>query len=198
MQKPNDIVLNLGVLGHSVSHYISSHLKSSLSRLNLGRIPEVFSYRRLEKNAAAPLSAEEDVTTLQTSFSIKESLQRWRRRSWSIFDIQYVALASITITCLWMIEPAAPILKTAAFLGYMLLLLMPATSQFFLPSWPIWAYLLFFFSSRYVPLVKTFRFLQFVLLHPSKHVANIQDHSITNSTQQPPASSPTTSDRSSP
>ncbi|KAK7755434.1 Phosphatidylinositol:ceramide phosphoinositol transferase (IPC synthase) [Diatrype stigma] len=130
MQKLNYTLLNLAVLGLSVSNFVSSHLTSHLSRLNLGRIPEVFSYRRLEKSPEAPLSAEEDVTTLKTSFSIEESLRRLRRRKWSIFDIQYVALASLTVVCLWMIEPAAPILKTAAFLGYMLLLFMPVTSHF--------------------------------------------------------------------
>ncbi|RYP47556.1 hypothetical protein DL768_006401 [Monosporascus sp. mg162] len=102
-----------------------------------------------QKPVALPL--ENDVTALQTSFSIRESLRRIRRRKWSVLDIQYVSLACLTIFSLWIIEPAAPFIKTAAFLGYMLLLLMPATNQFFLPSWPIWTYLLFFFSSRFVP-----------------------------------------------
>ncbi|RYP75594.1 hypothetical protein DL771_002294 [Monosporascus sp. 5C6A] len=102
-----------------------------------------------EKPVALPL--ENDVTTLQTWFSIRESLRRLTRRKLSAFDIQYVSLACLTTFSLWIIEPAAPFIKTAAFLGYMLLLLMPATNQFFLPSWPIWVYLLLFFSSRFVP-----------------------------------------------
>lgn len=117
------------------------------SKLNFQQL-KISSPGRKFRHDLKPLPLEEDVTALQTSFSVRVSLQRLRVREWSVFDLQYLALASLTIGSLWIIEPAAPFLKTAAFLAYMLLLLMPATSQFFLPSWPIWAYLLLFFASR--------------------------------------------------
>lgn len=98
----------------------------------------------------SPLVTEDDVTAIQTSFSVTDGLRQLRTRKWSLSDLQYVFLAAMTIGSLWIIEPAAPFLKTLAFLGFVLLLSTPATNQFFLPSWPIWAYLLFFFSSRYV------------------------------------------------
>lgn len=152
MQKPSNHLLDFVALRLSVATFLSSNLPSwNLSRLNLVRKSEALPDGKPKKKLSL-LSLEKDVTTLNTSFSIEDSIRRLRRRKWSVFDIQYLVLASITISCLWIIEPAAPILKTAAFLGYMLLLLMPATNQFFLPSWPIWVYLLFFFSSRYVPL----------------------------------------------
>ena len=106
----------------------------------------------------SPLLTEEDVTALQTSFSVTDGLQQLRRRKWSLSDVQYILLAALTIGSLWIVEPAAPFIKTAAFLGFMLLLAMPATNQFFLPSWPIWAYLLYFFSSRYVNFHPAYRF----------------------------------------
>lgn len=113
--------------------------------------PKVWTDRKCRtKPRLPPLPLENDVTTLQRSFSLRDGLQQLKERKWSVFDVQYLLLASLTIFSLWIIEPAAPVIKTAAFLGYMLLLAMPATNQFFLPSWPIWVYLLFFFSSRYV------------------------------------------------
>ncbi|KAI1139372.1 PAP2-domain-containing protein [Hypoxylon sp. FL0543] len=91
------------------------------------------------------------VAALQTSFKITDTFELLRTRRWSVFDVQHVVLAGLCIFSIWIIEPSAPIIKTAAGLGYLLLLLMPITRQFFLPSWPIWTYLLYFFSSRFIP-----------------------------------------------
>ncbi|KAK9413424.1 putative Phosphatidic acid phosphatase type 2/haloperoxidase domain-containing protein [Seiridium unicorne] len=93
----------------------------------------------------------EHVSSLKTSFSIAETIRHLKERKWSLFDLQYVVLATVCLSSLWIIEAHAPFIKSAAVVGYTLLLLMPATSQFFLPSWPIWTYLLYFFSSRYIP-----------------------------------------------
>lgn len=90
----------------------------------------------------------ERVSSLQTSFSVFEGIQNLKERKWSFFDAQYFILATICFFSLWIIDVQAPFIKSAAVLLYTLLLLMPATSQFFLPSWPIWTYLLYFFSSR--------------------------------------------------
>lgn len=92
----------------------------------------------------------ERVAALQRSFAVGESIQALRRHRFRWSDLQYFGLAFFTLFSLWIIETRAPLIKTAAAAGYFLLLLMPATRQFFLPSWPIWTYLLYFFSSRYV------------------------------------------------
>ncbi|ORY58883.1 uncharacterized protein BCR38DRAFT_352354 [Pseudomassariella vexata] len=107
--------------------------------------------RRRSNSKRKSSNSPDKIASLQTSFSTAESLRSLRRHKWSLFDLQYVVLAAFTLGCLWVIEARAPLLKTAAASGYVLLLLMPATRQFFLPSWPIWVYLLYFFSSRYIP-----------------------------------------------
>ncbi|OTB03155.1 hypothetical protein M426DRAFT_180537 [Hypoxylon sp. CI-4A] len=91
------------------------------------------------------------ISALQTSFRVTDSFELLRTRKWSVFDLQYLVLASLTTFSMWIMEPAAPIIKTIIGLGYLTLLFMPITRQFFLPSWPIWTYLIFFFSSRFIP-----------------------------------------------
>lgn len=91
------------------------------------------------------------ITSLKTSFSIMSSLRSLQRHQWSLLDLQYVILAGLTIFSLYIIEARAPVIKSLTACGYLLFLLMPATRQFFLPSWPIWTYLLYFFSSRFIP-----------------------------------------------
>lgn len=91
----------------------------------------------------------EHVSSLQRSFSPADGVRYLRyQHKWTLFDLQYVMLAMFCLSSLWIIEAHAPFIKSAAVVGYTLLLLTPATSQFFLPSWPIWTYLLYFFSSR--------------------------------------------------
>ncbi|ETS73748.1 hypothetical protein PFICI_14694 [Pestalotiopsis fici W106-1] len=109
---------------------------------------------RRQRRAAKDRSFDpvlERVSSLQTSFSVIEGIQNFKERKWSLFDVQYFILATICLFSLWIIDVHAPFIKSAAVLAYTLLLLMPATSQFFLPSWPIWTYLLYFFSSRFIP-----------------------------------------------
>ncbi|KAL7619443.1 Phosphatidylinositol:ceramide phosphoinositol transferase (IPC synthase) [Parahypoxylon ruwenzoriense] len=91
------------------------------------------------------------VAALQTSFSVFDSFRHLRTRRWSVFDAQHLLLAAFTIFSIWIIEPSAPFIKILAAVGYLGLLFMPATRQFFLPSWPIWTYLIYFFSSRFIP-----------------------------------------------
>ncbi|KAH6653169.1 PAP2 superfamily protein [Truncatella angustata] len=94
----------------------------------------------------------EHVSSLQRSFSPAEGVRYLRHQhKWTLFDLQYVVLAMFCLSSLYIIEAHAPLIKSAAVVAYTLLLLTPVTSQFFLPSWPIWTYLLYFFSSRYIP-----------------------------------------------
>ncbi|KAK8050824.1 hypothetical protein PG994_012554 [Apiospora phragmitis] len=107
--------------------------------------------KRSNSKGKARTPGNESVAALRTSFSISQSLRTLRRHKWCWFDLQHLFLACLCSFSLFIIGVHAPLIKTAAALGYVLLLLMPATRQFFLPSWPIWTYLLYFFSSRYIP-----------------------------------------------
>ncbi|KAI1479672.1 PAP2-domain-containing protein [Daldinia eschscholtzii] len=129
-----------------------SKLKTIPGRYNL---PRMFnnsnknnSTKQMRESGSVPTRS---ISALQTSFKITDTIELLRTRKWSVFDVQYVGLAGFTIFSLWIIDPPAPIIKTLAALGYLLLLFMPITRQFFLPSWPIWTYLLYFFSSRFIP-----------------------------------------------
>lgn len=88
-----------------------------------------------------------DITRLQTSFDIRASLRALRTRRWSLWDLQHLATFAYILFSL-AILPSAPLVKTGGLVVLGVLLLMPVTRQFFLPSLPIWTYLLYFFSSR--------------------------------------------------
>lgn len=89
------------------------------------------------------------ITRLQTSFNPIDGVRAVRRHRWTWLDIQYPALAGFMIFSLC-IAPMPLLAKIAIPSVSLLVCLMPATRQFFLPSMPIWTYLLYFFCSRYV------------------------------------------------
>jgi inositol phosphorylceramide synthase catalytic subunit len=93
--------------------------------------------------------SHDDITSLQTSLNVLESVRAIRHHRWTVFDLQYPFLASIVLFSLY-VAPSAPIIKTLAVIGGVLVLMMPATQQFFLPSLTIWTWLIYFFCSRYV------------------------------------------------
>lgn len=87
------------------------------------------------------------ITTLQTSFNPMHGVRAIQRHHWRLLDIQYPALAFFMIFSL-AIAPMPIFVKVAIPFVSLLVCLMPATRQFFLPSMPIWIYLLYFFCSR--------------------------------------------------
>lgn len=88
-----------------------------------------------------------NITKLQTSFNPWDGIRAIQRHRWGWLDIQYPALAGFMIFSL-AIAPMPIFVKIGAPLLSLLVCLMPATRQFFLPSMPIWIYLLYFFCSR--------------------------------------------------
>ena len=102
---------------------------------------------RMPKSGSKGRDQIDDVTRLKTSFNAWESLSALRTRRWTLWDLQHVAWMWCFFFSL-AILPSAPLLKTGAVVVLSVLLLMPITQQFFLPSIPIWTYLLYFFSSR--------------------------------------------------
>lgn len=124
-----------------------SKLKSIPGRYNL---PRMFS-RSASSRAKQPMREThptKSLATLQTSFKITDTFEILRTRRWSFLDVQQLGVATFMIFSLWIIDPSAPFIKGLVASAYLVLLSMPITSQFFLPSWPIWTYLLYFFSSR--------------------------------------------------
>jgi len=103
--------------------------------------------RKLRLRLTKSNGQTDDITRLQTSFDPLPTLKALRTRKWSLWDLQHLA----TFACIAFslaILPSAPLIKIGVMGVLVLLLLMPATQQFFLPSLPIWTYLLYFFASR--------------------------------------------------
>jgi inositol phosphorylceramide synthase catalytic subunit len=101
--------------------------------------------RLRQKSKSATTS--DSITRLNTSFNVLDSLTELRRRRWRLSDLQYVVVFAYIVFSLSILPPA-PLVKTGVMVVLGLILLMPITQQFFLPSLPIWTYLLYFFSSR--------------------------------------------------
>ncbi|KAK3376709.1 hypothetical protein B0T24DRAFT_648543 [Lasiosphaeria ovina] len=104
---------------------------------------------RLRQKAKSSAAALDDVTRIETSFNVLDSLRALRLHKWRLYDLQHIVVLGYIIFSLC-IMPSAPLIKTGAMVVLAALLLMPVTQQFFLPSLPIWTYLLYFFSSRFI------------------------------------------------
>lgn len=88
-----------------------------------------------------------NVASLQRSFNPADGLRTLRRHRWNIYDLQHLITVAFVLFS-FIIAPIPIIVDLGIVAGYSLLVLMPATRQFFLPSLPIWTYLFYFFSSR--------------------------------------------------
>lgn len=105
-------------------------------------------FRPLQQLTAAFIQA---VSTLDFSLNPRATLQRLAKHPFSARDLIYVfhiALASFWITV--MQSPPFP-LKLLIPAAYSLALLIPLTSQFFLPATPIFSWVLAFYTSRFIP-----------------------------------------------
>ncbi|KAJ2901408.1 PAP2 superfamily protein [Zalerion maritima] len=119
--------------------------------LNLGKLnPIPHRYRIGRRRKGRSRYELEDITTLNYSFDMRETLQRLRRHGWSMYDLQYLLLLGIAIFSLAISE--MHVLFKFAFTALITtLFLMPITNQFFWPGAAIWTYLLYFFTSRFIP-----------------------------------------------
>lgn len=136
---------------------LSFQWPTSLTFAHLNPIPCKFrpsrrlrTRRQRARRSRRATDEEDDVTRLKSSFNVLDTARLLRTRQWKLLDLQYLTLAGFIVFCLF-ITPSAPLIKTGALVIYSILLLMPITQQFFLPSLPIWTYLLYFFSSRFIP-----------------------------------------------
>jgi hypothetical protein len=110
------------------------------SRYHVGR-------RRSRSKSRTLYPADEDLTSLNTSFNFRDGLRELQGHEWQNSDLQYVFLVGLALFSLW-IAPPAPALKFFGLMGMAWLCLMPATRQFFFPALPIWTWLVYFFCSR--------------------------------------------------
>lgn len=131
----------------------------SLHAAILSRLPAWYQQQQQQQHGGRPRARSkskilppgvDNITNLQTSFSLWDGVRQLQRRNYTIWDLQYVFLAALSLFSLW-ISPPAPTIKLLAVMGSLWVLLMPATGQFFRPSMMIWIWLLYFFSSRFIP-----------------------------------------------
>lgn len=97
-------------------------------------------------------SPASNVFALQTSFSPSDTIKALHRHQWSLYDFQYFGLAVLGIFCLSIMQEPGPMIKTLIATGLMISLILPATRQFFLPFLPIAAWLILWYSCKYVML----------------------------------------------
>jgi inositol phosphorylceramide synthase catalytic subunit len=91
------------------------------------------------------------IADLETSLSPSLTLSRFRAHSFTLSDGVYVLhIIQATFWLVIMQDPPFPI-KLFIPLLYGLALLIPLTSQFFLPAIPIFAWVLTFYTSRFIP-----------------------------------------------
>ncbi|GAA5846279.1 hypothetical protein JCM3766R1_002194 [Sporobolomyces carnicolor] len=91
------------------------------------------------------------VSRLEISFDVQLSVKRLKRygwewkRDWEYAAMMLIALFSLSV----MAQPLA--FKVFLVAVYTLALLVPFTSQFFLPASPIFSWLILFYSSQFIP-----------------------------------------------
>ena len=90
------------------------------------------------------------LAALQTSLSPLDTLKKLLEHRWTVYDVQYLHLAIIYISALYVMEKPGPLIRLMVALSLFFLLLPPATNQFFLPFLPIAAWLFVFQSSQCV------------------------------------------------
>ncbi|KAH9946606.1 PAP2-domain-containing protein [Amylocystis lapponica] len=102
--------------------------------------------RALKRVLTAFLAA---VGRLDKSLSPWDTLHRLRQHSFTLSDTVY--LFHIVNAIFWLSILPSLLLKLAIPIIYTIAVLIPFTSQFFVPATPVFAWLLTYFSSRFIP-----------------------------------------------
>lgn len=116
---------------------------------HLNPIPHRYRLGRLRQKARGRYDPD-DITSLKTSFNPLETIARVRSHRWTWCDLQYLFLLGVAVFSLSIAEMHVAF-KVAFAILMTILLLLPITNQFFWPGVPIWTYLLYFFTSRFIP-----------------------------------------------
>jgi len=91
------------------------------------------------------------VGRLDKSLSPTVTLTRLRKHTFTSSDAVYLFHAANAVVWLYLMEVPGFPLKLAIPLLYTIVLLIPFTSQFFIPATPIFAWLITYYSSRFIP-----------------------------------------------
>lgn len=88
---------------------------------------------------------------LDKSLSPKDTLQRFRQHEFALSDFVYIV--HILLATFWLIIMESPPFPLKLFIPilYAIALIIPFTSQFFVPATPIFSWLIAWWSSRYIP-----------------------------------------------
>lgn len=105
-------------------------------------------WRSTKSRIHSGVSPSSSLTVLQTSFSPAGTISALRQHQWSAYDAQYLLLALVGIFCLCIVEMPGPMVKTGISALLMISLILPVTRQFFLPSLPIFGWLVLFYSCK--------------------------------------------------
>lgn len=107
--------------------------------------------RRLRSKLRSRQSPASSLSSLQTSWSPRDTLKALRSHRWSYWDGQYLVLLIVGIFCLSVIETPGPLVKTLISTLLLSSLIFPITRQFFLPCLPVIGWLVLFYAARFIP-----------------------------------------------
>ncbi|GBE85617.1 Inositol phosphorylceramide synthase catalytic subunit aur1 [Sparassis crispa] len=91
------------------------------------------------------------VGRLDKSLSPKDTLRRLRKHSFTLSDTVYVFHILLASFWLYVMQSPGFPLKLMIPILYAAALIIPLTSQFFVPATPVFAWLLTYYSSRFIP-----------------------------------------------
>lgn len=106
--------------------------------------------RKLRSKIRTRQSPASTITALQTSFSPVDTLRSLQAHRWTFHDGQYLFLALLGIFSLCLVTTPGALVKFSIAALLLTSLVFPITRQFFLPFLAIAAYLIFFYTCRYV------------------------------------------------
>ena len=106
-------------------------------------------YSRYTTPAAASLPSS--ITAVNVSFSPRDTLRALRFHKWSYYDGEYILMAIMAVFCLCTMAEPGPLIKTLLSTLLITALIIPITRQFFLPALPIFSWLVFFYTCKFIP-----------------------------------------------
>lgn len=107
-------------------------------------------FRSTRSRIRSRQSPTSSIASLNTSINPADTLRALRTHHWSYYDAQYLFLAIVAIFSLCVIQSPGAFTKTCIVAGYMGLLVIPMSGQFFLPFLPVAVYLMLFYSCGFI------------------------------------------------
>lgn len=90
------------------------------------------------------------LTDLETSWDIRKTIHKVRKHKWQKYDLLHVFEFAVLVFCFSIMT--APVFARILAMSVLLLAIsIPITAQFFFPALPILAWVILFFSCRFIP-----------------------------------------------